>query len=194
MAAKKIFLLVGDFVEDYEVMVPFQVIGSWWDIPSTQLCPGNAGEKVRTAIHDFEGDQTYSEKPGHNFVLNATFDEVKERTMMHWSSRVGALRNISPGRGCAGRLCNISPGPTNRCGDLSWPPKVAGAAKRSGARSCHSLIQAVGPDLEKLAPPGLRSRPIRLTLTVTWSPPPAWPAHPAWLSKFLAVLEQRINP
>ena len=77
MGAKKILMLVGDYVEDYEVMVPFQallMVGH----EVTAVCPGKkAGEKVRTAIHDFEGDQTYSEKPGHNFALNTTFDEVR---------------------------------------------------------------------------------------------------------------------
>src|SRR5579862_8580215 len=76
MSAKKILMLVGDFVEDYEVMVPFQAlqaVGHQVDA----VCPGKkAGETVRTAVHDFEGDQTYSEKPGHNFPLNATFADV----------------------------------------------------------------------------------------------------------------------
>src|SRR6478735_1338346 len=77
MAAKKILMLVGDYVEDYEVMVPFQallMVGHGVDA----VCPGKkAGDKVRTAVHDFEGDQTYSEKPGHNFALNADFAAVK---------------------------------------------------------------------------------------------------------------------
>src|SRR5436309_12131075 len=77
MSAKKILLLAGDYVEDYEVMVPFQallMVGHRVDA----VCPGKkAGDKVRTAVHDFEGDQTYSEKPGHNFTLNATFSEVR---------------------------------------------------------------------------------------------------------------------
>src|SRR5580704_1952762 len=76
MSKKKILMLVGDYVEDYEVMVPFQallMVGHSVDA----VCPGKkSGQKVRTAIHDFEGDQTYSEKPGHNFTLNATFSEV----------------------------------------------------------------------------------------------------------------------
>ena len=77
MAAKKILMLVGDFVEDYEVMVPFQALLAVGHQVHA-VCPDKkAGETVRTAIHDFEGDQTYSEKPGHNFRLNATFDEVK---------------------------------------------------------------------------------------------------------------------
>src|SRR5205823_4786345 len=73
----KILMLVGDFVEDYEAMVPFQTLLTVGHTVHA-VCPGkNAGEKVRTAIHDFEGDQTYSEKPGHNFALNASFADVK---------------------------------------------------------------------------------------------------------------------
>ena len=56
--AKKILMIVGDFVEDYEVMVPFQAlraVGHGVDA----VCPGkSAGQSVRTAVHDFEGDQT----------------------------------------------------------------------------------------------------------------------------------------
>src|SRR5207302_3301273 len=76
MAAKKILMLVGDYVEDYEVMVPFQALLMIGHTVHA-VCPDKkAGQKVRTAVHDFEGDQTYSEKPGHNFTLNATFREV----------------------------------------------------------------------------------------------------------------------
>src|SRR3989442_8127106 len=75
--SKQILMLVGDYAEDYEVMVPFQalqMVGHTVDA----VCPGKkAGEKIRTAIHDFEGDQTYSEKRGHDFALNATFDEMR---------------------------------------------------------------------------------------------------------------------
>lgn len=79
MAAKKILMLVGDYVEDYEVMVPFQALLMVGHTVHA-VCPDKkAGEKVRTAIHDFEGDQTYSEKPGHNFTLNATFEEVNPK-------------------------------------------------------------------------------------------------------------------
>src|SRR5436305_4024963 len=73
MAAKKILMLVGDFVEDYEVMVPFQALLMVGHTVHA-ICPNKkAGQTVRTAVHDFEGDQTYSEKPGHLFTLNATF-------------------------------------------------------------------------------------------------------------------------
>src|SRR3954451_8174135 len=80
MAAKKILMLVGDFVEDYEVMVPFQALLMVGHTVHA-VCPGKkAGDKVRTAVHDFEGDQTYSEKPGHNFALNASFSDVRPET------------------------------------------------------------------------------------------------------------------
>jgi protease I len=77
MMSKNILMIVGDFVEDYEVMVPFQALQAV-GYKVHAVCPDKkAGEKVRTAVHDFEGDQTYSEKPGHNFALNATFANVK---------------------------------------------------------------------------------------------------------------------
>src|SRR5947208_1370406 len=80
MAVKKILMLVGDYVEDYEVMVPFQALLMVGHAVHA-ACPGKkTGDKVRTAIHDFEGDQTYSEKPGHNFALNATFADVRAET------------------------------------------------------------------------------------------------------------------
>src|SRR6202044_2958217 len=77
MPAKRILLLAGDFVEDYEIMVPFQALQMVGHTVHA-VCPGKkAGEQIRTAIHDFEGDQTYSEKRGHNFTLNATFEDVR---------------------------------------------------------------------------------------------------------------------
>ena len=77
MSTKKILFLVGDFAEDYEVMVPFQALTALGHVVHA-VCPGKkAGQKIKTAIHDFEGDQTYTEKPGHNFTLNASFAEVQ---------------------------------------------------------------------------------------------------------------------
>src|SRR5437867_9994670 len=73
---RKILMLVGDYAEDYEVMVPFQALTAVGHTVHA-VCPGKKkGEKIRTSIHDFEGDQTYSEKRGHDFTLNATFDEA----------------------------------------------------------------------------------------------------------------------
>jgi len=75
--SKKILLLAGDYAEDYETMVPFQILVMVGHTVHA-VCPGKAaGDYVQTAVHDFDGAQTYSEKPGHRFVLNATFDAVK---------------------------------------------------------------------------------------------------------------------
>src|SRR3954470_20412655 len=77
MKPAKLLMLVGDYVEDYEVMVPFQALQMVGHMVHA-VCPNKkAGDKVRTAVHDFEGDQTYSEKPGHNFALNADFAEAR---------------------------------------------------------------------------------------------------------------------
>lgn len=79
MAGKKILMLVGDFVEDYEAMVPFQALQAVGHTVHA-VCPDKrAGDKVRTAIHDFEGDQTYTEKRGHDFAVNATYDDVNPK-------------------------------------------------------------------------------------------------------------------
>ena len=76
MQSKKILLLAGDFVEDYEVMVPFQML-LMVGHEVHAVCPDKqAGDTIATAIHDFEGDQTYTEKPGHRFRLNYSFDQV----------------------------------------------------------------------------------------------------------------------
>src|ERR1700688_213461 len=74
---KKVLMIVGDFVEDYEAMVPFQMLTMAGHSVHT-VCPGKKpGESVKTAIHDFEGDQTYSEKRGHNFAINTDFASVR---------------------------------------------------------------------------------------------------------------------
>lgn len=74
---KRILMIAGDYTEDYEVMVPYQAL-MVAEVAVDVVCPGkSAGDYIRTAIHDFEGDQTYSEKPGHNFVLTASFDYLR---------------------------------------------------------------------------------------------------------------------
>ncbi len=94
MSKKKILMIVGDFVEDYEAMVPLQILQTLEHQVWT-VCPGkSAGDSVATAIHDFEGHQTYSEKPGHRFAINADFDSVQVATVsMPWWFRVAEHRN-----------------------------------------------------------------------------------------------------
>lgn len=94
MSAKTFLMLVGDFVEDYEVMVPFQALKMLGHEVHV-VCPGKEkGEKVKTAVHDFEGDQTYTEKPGHLFALNASFSKIKPDNMMCSCFQAGADRSI----------------------------------------------------------------------------------------------------
>jgi len=192
MAAKKILMLVGDFVEDYEVMVPFQALLMVGHTVHA-VCPGNkAGEKVRTAVHDFEGDQTYSEKPGHNFTLNATFAEVK-------AEAYDAL--VIPG-GRAPEYIRLNPEVLKIVRHFSEANKplaaichaaqVLAAAGVVQGRSC-SAYPAVGPDVTraggKYMDIGIDQAHVDGNLVTA----PAWPAHPAWLAKFLDVLGTKIN-
>jgi len=193
MSAKKILMLVGDYVEDYEVMVPFQALGMVGHTVHA-VCPDKkAGEQVRTAIHDFEGDQTYSEKPGHNFTLNATFAEIK-------ADQYDAL--VIPG-GRAPEYIRLNPkvieivrhfaAANKPIAAICHGAQVLAAAGVLEGRSC-SAYPAVGPDVERAggchAAIGLDQAHVDGNLVTA----PAWPAHPAWLSAFLKVLGTRIEP
>ncbi len=193
MAAKKILMLVGDFVEDYEVMVPFQalqMVGHRVDA----VCPGKkAGDKVRTAIHDFEGDQTYSEKPGHNFALNATFVEVKP-------DQYDAL--VIPG-GRAPEYIRLNPevlAMVRHFAESNKPiaavchgPQVLAAAGVIEGKAC-TAYPAVGPDVKTAGGEWMDIPIDGAYVDGNLVTAPAWPAHPQWLAKFLAVLGTKIEP
>ena len=195
MSAKKILMLVGDYVEDYEVMVPFQALGMVGHTVHA-VCPDKkAGEKVRTAVHDFEGDQTYSEKPGHNFMLNATFDDVKP-------GNYDAL--VIPG-GRAPEYIRLNPRVieiTRHFVDKKKPiaaichgQQVLVAAGGLSGKTCIAY-PAVKPDVEQA---GGKWGSVNETFSnavvdgnlVT---APAWPAHPEWIRKFLELLGTKIEP
>jgi protease I len=192
MAAKKILMLVGDFVEDYEVMVPFQALQMVGHTVHA-VCPGKkAGDTVRTAIHDFEGDQTYSEKPGHNFTLNAGFEDVK-------AEAYDAL--VLPG-GRAPEYIRLNPDVIAivKHFDSSRKPiaavchgaQILAAAGILKGRSC-SAYPAVGPDVTQsggiYADIPIDKGHVDGNLVTA----PAWPAHPDWLAKFLKVLGTEIK-
>lgn len=195
MAAKNILMLVGDYVEDYEAMVPFQMlqmVGHQVDA----VCPGKKpGQSVRTAVHDFEGDQTYSEKRGHNFAINADFDAVDP-------ARYDAL--IIPG-GRAPEYLRLN----DRVIEIV---RHFAEAKKPLAAICHGqqilvtagvvtgrrcmAYPAVKPDL-------IRAGAVWCDINATFSnavvdgnlvTAAAWPGHPEWIQKFLAVLGTRIEP
>jgi protease I len=193
MAAKKILVLVGDFVEDYEVMVPFQMLLMVGHTVHA-VCPGKkAGEFVRTAIHDFEGDQTYSEKPGHRFTLNASFADVR-------AEDYDAL--VIPG-GRAPEYLRLNPKVLDLVRAMSKAgkpiaaichgPQILAAAGLLKGETC-SAYPAVGPEVTE-AGGTFKDIPVDQAYAegklVT---APAWPAHPAWMAKFLKVLGSRIEP
>jgi protease I len=192
MSKKSILMLVGDYVEDYEVMVPFQALLMVGHTVHA-VCPGKkSGEFVRTAIHDFEGDQTYSEKRGHNFTLNATFDQIK-------AEDYDAL--VLPG-GRAPEYIRLNPRVLEivRYFDKAKRPiaaichaaQILAAAGVLKGRKC-SAYPAVGPDVTTaggtFAEIGISEAIADGNLVTA----PAWPAHPAWLAKFLVVLGTKIE-
>ena len=192
MAAKKILMLVGDFVEDYEVMVPFQALLMVGHIVHA-VCPGKkAGEKVRTAVHDFEGDQTYSEKPGHNFALNATFEDIK-------AEDYDAL--VIPG-GRAPEYIRLDQAvlkAVQHFAQANKPiaavchgPQVLAAAKVLDGKAC-TAYPAVGPDVTNAGGKWVSVPVDQALVDGNLVTAPAWPAHPAWLSKFLIVLGTKIE-
>jgi len=193
MAAKKILMLVGDYVEDYEVMVPFQallMVGH----EVHAVCPGKkAGEVVRTAVHDFEGDDTYSEKRGHNFTLNATFDEIKPEDY-------DAL--VIPG-GRAPEYIRLNEkvleavkhfaGSNKPIAAICHGPQVLAAAGVLEGKTC-TAYPAVGPDVQSVGGNLVGVAMDKAVADGNLVTAPAWPAHPEWLAKFLEVLGTKIEP
>lgn len=192
MAAKKILMLTGDFTEDYETMVPFQALLMVGHTVHA-VCPGKkAGESVRTAIHDFEGDQTYSEKPGHNFTLNTSFDDVD-------AEDYDAL--VIPG-GRAPEYLRLNPvviAMVQHFAEAKKPiaaichgAQLLAAAGVLAGRSC-SAYPACAPEV-KLAGGVYADIPVdKAHVDGNLVTAPAWPAHPDWLAKFLTVLGTRIE-
>jgi len=188
MSHAKLLMIVGDFAEDYETMVPFQalqMVGHSVDA----VCPGKkAGEQVRTAIHDFEGDQTYTEKRGHNFTLNASFAEVRAEDYdglvlpggrapeyLRLDAQVLAMvRHFAAEKKPIAAICHAA-------------QLLAAAGVVKGRRiSCYP---ACSPEVE-LA--GGTFAPVEMTAAVVDGnlvTAPAWPAHPEWLGKFLPVVD-----
>jgi protease I len=192
MSAKKILFLVGDYVEDYEVMVPFQALMAV-GYTVHAVCPDKAaGEVVRTAIHDFEGDQTYSEKRGHNFALNATFSEINEADYdalvipggrapeyIRLNARVlEIVRHFFNTKKPVAAICH--------------GPQVLGAAGVLKGLKCTSY-PAVGPDVT-IAGGSYVNIPVDKAMTDgNLVSAPAWPAHPDWIAQFLKLMGAKIE-
>lgn len=195
MAAKKILMLVGDFVEDYEAMVPYQCLTMVGHEVVT-VCPDKkAGDTVRTAVHDFEGDQTYSEKPGHNFLVTGDFDQIDE-------SGFDAL--VIPG-GRAPEYLRLNPRVleiVRHFADNQKPiasichgQQILVAAGVLSGRSC-TAYPAVRPDLEMAGATWVEVNDTfsNACLDGNLCTAPAWPAHPEWMRAFLKALGSTIEP
>ncbi|MCB1987682.1 MAG: DJ-1/PfpI family protein [Burkholderiaceae bacterium] len=192
MADKKILMICGDYCEDYETMVPFQALLAVGHQVHA-VCPDKkAGEQIKTAIHDFEGAQTYSEKPGHNFTLNASFADVKPQDydalvlpggrgpeyLRTYPAVVAAVQHFFETNKPVAAICHAA-------------QLLAGAGVLQG-RSC-SAYPACRAEVE-LA--GGRYADIAVDKAHTDGnlvSAPAWPAHPDWIAQFLVVLGTRIT-
>jgi protease I len=192
MSKKSILMLVGDYVEDYEVMVPFQALLMVGHSVHA-VCPGKkSGDHVRTAIHDFEGDQTYSEKRGHNFALNATFDQVKPED---YDALV-----IPGGRAPEYLRLNLRVieivhhfSKTNKpIAALCHGAQILATADVIQGKKC-SAYPAVGPEVTQAGGTYVTLGMTEAIADGNLVTAPAWPAHPAWLAKFLSVLGTRIE-
>ncbi len=193
MSSKKILMLVGDYVEDYEVMVPFQAL-QMVGHQVHAVCPDKkSGETVRTAVHDFEGDQTYSEKPGHNFTLNFTFDEVeaeKYDALVIPGGRapeyirlnetvIKIVRNFNKENKPVAAICHGA--------------QVLAAAGVLENKSC-SAYPAIGPDIISAGGKYMDIPMDKAHIDGNLVTAPAWPAHPDWLAKLLDLLGTKIEP
>lgn len=187
--SKKILMLVGDYAEDYETMVPFQalqMIGHQVDA----ACPDKAkGDFIMTAIHDFDGAQTYSEKPGHRFILNADFAEVHEEDYdallipggrapeyLRLNEKVIKLvQSFDQARKPIAAVCHGA--------------QLLAAADVLKGRTC-SAYPACAPEVRLAggyyADIGIDEAYVDDNLVTA----PAWPAHPQWLAKFAEVLQK----
>jgi protease I len=189
---KSILMLVGDYAEDYETMVPYQalrMVGHSVDA----VCPGKkAGDYVMTAVHDFEGQQTYSEKPGHRFTLNATFAEVKpdrydallipggrapEYLRMN-ADAIAFVQHFAREKKPIAAVCHAA--------QLLAAAGVIRGKRVSAYPACAAEVRLAGAEYAEI--------PVDQAVTDgTLVTAPAWPAHPAWLAQFLTVLGTRIT-
>ncbi|TVO62766.1 MAG: DJ-1/PfpI family protein [Denitromonas halophila] len=192
MMSRKILLLAGDFVEDYELMVPFQaLLAIGYTVHA--VCPDKqAGDQIATAIHDFEGDQTYTEKRGHNFTLNASFDAIDPADydgLCIPGGRAPEYIRLNP------RVLEIV-----RHFDQANKPiaavchglQVLAAADVLRGKHC-TAYPACGPDVRAA---GGHFESIAVDAAMTDGnlvSAPAWPAHPQWIAQFIALLGTTIH-
>ncbi|MDG3440879.1 DJ-1/PfpI family protein [Nitrospirillum amazonense] len=192
MPPKRILMIVGDFAEDYETMVPFQAL-SMVGYQVDAVAPGKRpGDKIATAIHDFEGHQTYTEKRGHDFTLNADFESVKADDyvalvipggrapeFLRLDSRVLALVKAFAAQDKA--IAAVCHGP-----QILAAAGVLSGRKVSAYPACRPEVTLAGGEYADIPVDGAVTDGKLVTA-------PAWPAHAAWLAQLLKVLGAEIR-
>jgi protease I len=192
MAAKRILMLVGDYVEDYEVMVPFQALLTVGHQVDT-VCPDKkAGEHVATAVHDFEGEQTYSEKRGHNFTLNANFTDVRAEQYDALVIPGGRAPEYLRLNSQVLELVRYFAQAQKPIAALCHGVQILCAAGVLEGRTC-TAYPAVGPEVKAAGGHWQECAVDKAVTDGNLVTAPAWPAHPAWLGQFLKVLGTRIQ-
>lgn len=187
MAAKKILMITGDFTEDYETMVPFQALMAVGHTVHA-VCPGKkAGQTVATSIHDFEGDQTYTEKRGHNFALNATFADINPEDydalvipggrapeyLRLDAAVLAAVRHFFEADKPVAAICHGA--------QLLSAARVIEGRTVSAYPACRPEVELAGGTYADIAIDGAVTDGNLVTA-------PAWPAHPAWLAQFMTAM------
>ena len=183
----KVLIITGDFVEDYENMVPFQALLAMGHEVDA-VCPDKvAGDSIATSIHDFEGDQTYTEKRGHNFVLNASFDDINVadydalylpggRAPEYLRLNAKVIAMIQHFANTDKPIASVCHGP-----QMLTAAGVLKGKKVSAYPACQPEIEMAGAEYVKLPMDGAITDGQLVTA-------PAWPAHPAMLKQFVALL------
>ena len=195
MAQKKLLMIVGDFVEDYEAMVPFQMLTMVGHTVHT-VCPEKKpGDSVRTAVHDFEGDQTYSEKPGHNFAINADFDEISAEDYDGLVIPGGRSPEYIRLNERVLDIVRSFAGSDKPIASICHGQQVLVAAGVLEGRLC-TAYPAVKPDVIRA---GGKWGEVNETFSNAYVDgnlvtAAAWPGHPEWIRKFLDLLGTRIEP
>jgi protease I len=187
MKGQKILMLVGDFVEDYEAMVPLQAL-TMLGYTVHAVCPGKIkGDTVRTAVHDFEGDQTYTEKVGHNFALTGTFALIdpsdydalvipggRAPEYLRLNARVlEIVRHFAETRKPIAAICH--------------GVQLLAAADVIAGRDCTGY-SACGPEVRLAGGRWIYAPIDDAVVDDNLVTAPGWPAHPAWLARFIDVL------
>jgi protease I len=192
MAAKKILMICGDYCEDYETMVPFQALLAVGHTVHA-VCPDKkAGDSIKTAIHDFEGAQTYSEKPGHNFALNATFADINvagydalvipggrgPEYLRTYPAVVAMVKHFFDTNKPVAAVCHGA--------QLLAGAGVLKGRTCSAYPACRMEVEIAGGTYADIAIDAACTDGNLVTA-------PAWPAHPAWIAQFLTLLGTRIS-